>query len=68
MLVLGRELKKLIGTNEKLFHRIKSILENALKTTSDFPGQMINDPVKETIAEKRHWLRCIYDGLTQTDL
>lgn len=68
MLVLGQELRKLIGFNQKLFHRIKSILENALRSASDFPQQMISDPIKETEEEKRHWLRCIYDGLTQTNL
>ncbi|MEM6377875.1 MAG: hypothetical protein AAF705_06665 [Bacteroidota bacterium] len=68
MLVLGLELKKLIGANDKLFNRVKSILKNALKPESDFLLQMIGNPVKETIEQKRRWISYIVEGLTKTDL
>lgn len=63
MVVLGREMKKLIKVNEKLNERIELILNKAINEESQFLSHMIDDPENETITMKVIILTNIKKGM-----
>lgn len=63
MIVLGREMKKLMAANQKLKNRIDAILDRAISLESRFMSYMIEDPGRETLELKRSILRHIKMGL-----
>jgi len=67
MIVLGKEMSKMIAGNEKLRGRVEKILNEAIDLKSEFISIMIKDPVKETIDDKRKILRNILRGLLEND-
>ena len=67
LIVLGREMSKLISGNDHLRSRVLRILDKALRLESRFIDIMIKNPGEETIEQKRHILRNIQRGLTEKD-
>ena len=65
MIVLGREMSRVISANDELRTRVIAILNKAISLESGFISIMIKDPVQETIDQKRHILRNILRGLTE---
>jgi len=63
MIVLGREMRKIITGNAKLMERILNILDDALSQKSHFMAHMIDDPLKETIEMKADLLKHIKQGV-----
>jgi predicted nucleotidyltransferase len=67
MIVLGREMSRMISDNKNLRKRIFEILNKAINLETDFISVMIKDPLKETIDQKRNILTNILRGLTEGD-
>jgi len=67
MIVLGREMNKMISDNDKLRKRVVDILNNAISLKSGFIPIMIKNPEVETIDQKRNILTNILRGLTESD-
>ena len=65
MIVLGREMSRVISANDELRTRVIAILNKAISLESGFISIMIKDPVQETIDQKRHFLRNILRGLNE---
>jgi len=63
LMVLGREMKKIIKDNQDLKGRISDILEKAIDGESGVLELMISDPRKETLEQKASILKCIRRGL-----
>jgi predicted nucleotidyltransferase len=63
MIVLGREMEKLIAANQKLKDRIDAILDRGISEESRFLFYMIEDPNQETLGMKRRILKHIKMGL-----
>lgn len=64
MIVLGREIAKLIASNKELNLRVRSIIEKAISGESTFLTNMIENAEEETITQKRSILQNIHRGLT----
>lgn len=62
VIVLGREVRKLVSENEKLLRRLARILDNAINETTPFLKLMIQDPEKETIEMKRNIMKSLKKG------
>lgn len=67
MIVLGREMSRMISDNDKLRNRVVDILNKALRLDSGFIPIMIKNPEEETIDQKRNILTNILRGLTESD-
>lgn len=63
MIVLGKEMKKIIGENEKLQNRMEKILDDAIHERSTFLKHMITDPENETLEQKSKLLAYIKQGI-----
>lgn len=63
MMVLGREMSRMISGNERLYKRVAKIITKAIHLQSGFTSLMIKDPEEETIDQKRQLLRYILRGL-----
>lgn len=63
MIVLGKEMKKLLSLNNKLNYRIIEILDRALMEKSDLIRLMIVDSENETIEMKSKIIRLIKRGI-----
>ncbi len=63
MIVLGREMSKVITINAALRDRICSIIDTALEERSQFLVHMIDDAEQETLEMKSRCLRHIRQGL-----
>lgn len=63
MIVLGREMSKVIAANAALRDRIRSIIDTALEGRSQFLVHMIDDVEQETLEMKSKCLQHIKQGL-----
>ncbi|MBX3255713.1 MAG: hypothetical protein KF862_16385 [Chitinophagaceae bacterium] len=64
--VMGRELKKITGSNEKLFKRVEGILQaNTADTTNSPIGKIMIEYFGNTVAENVALLKRIWQGLTE---
>ncbi len=63
LIVLGREIKRIIAANLQLKERIVKILDMALQRESNLLEQMINDPQSETLTMKANFLQKIKQGI-----
>src|SRR5690606_5434145 len=57
LIVLGREMSRMISDNDKLRNRVVEILNKAISLESGFIPIMIKNPEEETIDQKRQILR-----------
>lgn len=67
MIVIGREIKKLIASNRNLFQRVITIIENAISGESTFLNHMIDNSKEESISQKRNILQNILRGVTESN-
>jgi predicted nucleotidyltransferase len=67
MIVLGREINRMIGTNENLRKRIVNILNRGIALESSIISIMIKDPERETAEDKRGILKNILRGITESE-
>lgn len=65
VIVLGREMKKLVSTNKDLVKRITKILEEAIGQENPVLSLMIQDSENETIEDKKNILEKLKLGFTQ---
>jgi predicted nucleotidyltransferase len=65
MIVLGREISRMISENDKLRRRVVEILNKAIRLKSNFTPIMIKDSERETVAHKRQILQNILRGLSK---
>lgn len=65
VIVLGREMKRLVLTNSDLKERINRIIDKTISQESPFLTLMIQDPEKETLAEKKKIIENLKLGFTQ---
>ncbi len=65
LIVLGREIKKIVKPNQNLNERLKAILDKAISGKSRVLELMINDRINETLEEKANILKCIRQGLIE---
>lgn len=65
VIVLGREMKKLVKENKKLEERLINIMDKAINEESPFLRLMINYPEKETIAMKRKIIKSLKEGFEE---
>ncbi|MDA9563061.1 hypothetical protein N9R81_00130 [Flavobacteriales bacterium] len=63
IIVLGREMKKIIEENESLLIRVRSILVKALNGESNLINLMIEDSEKETIEGQKRIVELVLEGL-----
>jgi len=63
MMVLGREMSRIISGHKQLYNRVVDILTRAIHLKSGFIPLMVKDPEKETINQKSLLLRNILTGL-----
>lgn len=63
MIVLGREMKKIMSRNTTLSTRIVQIIDKAMFGKSNLMVHMIDDPESETIEMKAHILNKIKQGI-----
>ena len=68
MIVLGREMGRMISGNDNLRNRVVEILNKAISLQSRFIPIMIKNPEEETIDQKRLILSNILRGLNEPDL
>lgn len=65
LIVLGREMKKIVGNNESLKKRLISIMTSAVNFENNILSLMIQDPKNETVEDKRDSLNSILIGFTE---
>jgi len=65
VIVLGREMKKLVSTNKNLVERITKIIDQAIEQESTVLSLMIQDSENETIADKKNIMEKLKLGFTQ---
>ncbi|WP_114778743.1 nucleotidyl transferase AbiEii/AbiGii toxin family protein [Botryobacter ruber] len=63
MIGLGREMRKIVETNEKLHARLKSILKKGITGESRLADHMVLNSKKEGVEQKRHVLKNLLQGL-----
>ncbi len=66
VIVLGREMKKIISNNRALEKRLISIMDKAIDQESPFLSLMIQDSENETIADKKNIIKKLKLGFTET--
>lgn len=65
LIVLGREMRRIIKHNQNLINRLNTILTNAIEENSVILELMITDKNLETLDQKAHMLQCIKRGLNE---
>lgn len=65
MIVLGREMKEIVGDNNGLKKRILNIIDKALKGETNFLKHMIENPQEETMEQKSRILEYIRRGFSE---
>lgn len=65
IIVLGREMKKLVNNNKKLASRLIRIMDEAIEEKSSLLRLMIQDSGTETIAKKKSIIEKLKLGFTQ---
>lgn len=65
IIALGKEIKKIVSKNNGLYRRLLKILEEAIENKSIFLSNMIEDPLTETIEDKKKVLTSLRRGMLE---